>query len=636
MKYIITISFLFFAFFCANAQIGKAKIVEKNGKNYYLHIVEKGQTAYGISKMYEVSVADVIDVNPTAKSGLQIGQELYIPAPQSKEVEPPVKMIEEKKDVKQVETTVGEVIQKEEKVDTNQIIHEVQQGETMYAIAKKYGINPVDLIAANGNNSNIKPGDKIIIPVQLADKSNVVVPIVKDPVNTSVNPGDSVVLHTVEKGETFYSLSKLYDVTGQDIRDANDGLPKGLQVGETIKVIVKKKGAIAPQQMNFTAVYDSTSRVENVYDIAIMLPYMLDENDKFRAKCPPVGDCPFYGYTVMSINFERGIMMAIDSLKNAGLNVKVHVFDTENDTATISKILAKPVMNNVDLIFGPLYPRQIKMVAEFSREHKIQNIIPVPVSNKALYNNPYLTKYVASTPTQVQKLGEFVAEKYGNANVIAIKNKSSESDGFYFDEFVKSFNENIATNPLKLNAEAKTTSMSTSSKFTAVEALLHDTALNVLVVPSEDVGHVSNLITKLVATTNSYKYSKYKYMIVGLEDWVNFETIDEKYKSRYNLNVVTAGFVDYNDPKVKAFIKTFRKKYGTDPDKYAFRGFDAAYTNLAGLLLYGTAYAPNYQLLKTDGYSSGSDYQTVEEGSGYENQAVYFLRYDDYTVRVIR
>lgn len=629
-------------------QIGEAKVVVKEGKQYYEHEVKKGQTAYGISKMYDSSTDVLFKVNPEAKSGLQIGQVLYVPVKESaKTNEDNVNSVTNNVLEKEVKTEVKEVdqekldkvegIQQEVQPDTNEIIHKVEAGETLYGIAKKYGVSVEDLKAANGNTVSLNVGQTLIIPVEKADKNNSVTPLVKDPVNISVAPGDSVVLHKVKKGDTFYSLSKFYEVSGQDIRDANDGLPKGLQLGETIRIIVKKKLPVNHVVMdtNLTVVFDSTSRIETIYDVAIMLPFMLDENDNFRAKCPPVGDCPFYGYTMMAINMERGIMMAVDSLRKAGLSVNIHVYDTEKDTTNINEILAKPEMEKMDMIFGPLYPRQIKIVAEYAKEHKIQNVIPVPVSNKALYRNPYLSKYVTSTPTQVNKLGEYVANRFSNANVIAIKNKSDKQDAFYFDEFVASYNNAASKNPTIFTKQVLTAEMSTSSKLTAVESKLHDTALNVIVVPSEELGHVSNFVTKLVATSNRNPYSKYKYQIVGLEDWIDFETIDEKYKSRFNLNVVTSGFIDYNNPNVKKFVKEFRTEYGVVPDKYAINGFDAAFTNLSGLLLYGTAFAQNYHLLDTNGYSSGSEYKSVEPGSGYENQAVYFLEYNDYQVKVI-
>jgi hypothetical protein len=125
-------------------------------------------------------------------------------------------------------------------------------------------------------------------------------------------------------------------------------------------------------------------------------------------------------------------------------------------------------------------------------------------------------------------------------------------------------------------------------------------------------------------------------MVFGLEDFMEFETIDEKYKNRYNLHIVASSYTDYNSNKVNDFILAYRIKYGIDPDKYTMNGFDAAFTNLKGLLLYGSVYTPNYPNLKNPkGFAAGSDYKMVELGSGYENQAVQVLRYNDYKIEVI-
>jgi len=45
-----------------------------NGQECYVHKVAKGQTAYGISKMYNTTVKAIFNNNPNAKDGLDIGQ----------------------------------------------------------------------------------------------------------------------------------------------------------------------------------------------------------------------------------------------------------------------------------------------------------------------------------------------------------------------------------------------------------------------------------------------------------------------------------------------------------------------------------------------------------------------------------
>ncbi len=52
-----------------------------NGKVYYIHTIQKGQTLYSISKAYEVSQDDIIRENPGIDpAALKEGQALRIPA----------------------------------------------------------------------------------------------------------------------------------------------------------------------------------------------------------------------------------------------------------------------------------------------------------------------------------------------------------------------------------------------------------------------------------------------------------------------------------------------------------------------------------------------------------------------------
>ena len=54
-------------------------VKERNGKQFYIHTVEKGQTVYSIAKAYNVTVKEVYFENPEAKNGIKVGQKLWIP-----------------------------------------------------------------------------------------------------------------------------------------------------------------------------------------------------------------------------------------------------------------------------------------------------------------------------------------------------------------------------------------------------------------------------------------------------------------------------------------------------------------------------------------------------------------------------
>ena len=59
----------------------KSGVKEKvNGKEYYIHLVKKGQSLYMLSKAYNVDINEIILENPELKDGLKAGHKIRIPA----------------------------------------------------------------------------------------------------------------------------------------------------------------------------------------------------------------------------------------------------------------------------------------------------------------------------------------------------------------------------------------------------------------------------------------------------------------------------------------------------------------------------------------------------------------------------
>jgi ABC-type branched-subunit amino acid transport system substrate-binding protein/LysM repeat protein len=59
-------------------QMRSTKIEKIDGKDYYIHIVKKGQSLYMISKAYDVDINEIIQDNPVVKEGLKAGQKIRI------------------------------------------------------------------------------------------------------------------------------------------------------------------------------------------------------------------------------------------------------------------------------------------------------------------------------------------------------------------------------------------------------------------------------------------------------------------------------------------------------------------------------------------------------------------------------
>lgn len=131
--------------FFLSAQEKSSEIKTINGKKYYIHKVEKGQSLYAISKTYSVDINVILAENDEAIDGLRNGQELKIP-------------------VSGAPTTVQPIYGSP--IDTiRYAYHKVQKKETVYAICKQYNITEAQLnqwnpsVPANG----IKAGQMVIV-----------------------------------------------------------------------------------------------------------------------------------------------------------------------------------------------------------------------------------------------------------------------------------------------------------------------------------------------------------------------------------------------------------------------------------------------------------------------------------------
>ncbi len=107
------------------------------------HVVQKGETVWGIARKYGVKPEEIIAVNKLKEPGkISPGKVLIIP---------------------RAGTSVSERPKPRSGAGAK---HIVQKGETVWGIAKKYGVKPEEIIAVNKlkKPDEISPGQELIIP----------------------------------------------------------------------------------------------------------------------------------------------------------------------------------------------------------------------------------------------------------------------------------------------------------------------------------------------------------------------------------------------------------------------------------------------------------------------------------------
>lgn len=110
------------------------------------------------------------------------------------------------------------------------VVHRVEAGETLYSIGRRYGASVDEIKQANGGlTTNISVGQEIRVPWNKRDEA------------TGAVPQATADYHLVEPGQTLYSISRLYNVSVDDLKAWNKLQSNELAAGQ--RLIVKNGGA---------------------------------------------------------------------------------------------------------------------------------------------------------------------------------------------------------------------------------------------------------------------------------------------------------------------------------------------------------------------------------------------------------
>lgn len=624
IKKYITIIILLITSVMVFAQPDKSPKEIIEGKEYYIHTVESGTTLYGLSKMYKVTIDEITTNNPGKSAVLTIGDKIKIPTKNT------VSTINNTNTTVN-HTTVGEVIQGDPEFET----HTVVKGETVSAIARKYGVSIADIYNLNpGSDKSIKEGQILKI------KKKIVVNTVNN--TTIITPTKVDFKHIVSGGETFYNLTRKFKISEDSIKLFNKGLPQGLRTGDTLKLLIspelkkkfentvnasqQTKDSIALAKIETSAIVGGEKKEK--YNVGLFLPFFFEKNQNLLENKSSTSDQLVYLFepTRQSLDFYQGVKFALDSLKGAGLSVNLQVYDTWNDTTRISTLVKGADFATLDLIIGPT--DHVEIVAKAAKANHIPLVCPFSYTNKIMFNNPYVSKATTSLSVIIDETSDYVVKNYSDKKIFVLDGKDKKDDAAV-EAYKKSLNKKLKEKGLTADS-VKYIKMESASTKNLVNHISKGSN-NILIVPSNDIVYISSLLSNLNNLTNQWNGKDYQFTIFGTDEWIKMDQIDVNYKVKFNVHVPSPTYVNFEDSLTKInFIKGFRNKFKTDPDRYAMMGFDISYFFMAGYLENGKNFINYLENYDVDMIGTGFRFKQVSEGSGFLNTNVYILEYEDY------
>lgn len=560
--------------------------------SYFLHTIARGENLTSIAATYNVSVADIVRLNPGSDRLIKAGETLRIP--QSKDNNGPQ-------------------------------YHTIQPGETLYGLMKRYDVTVEAICKANPglSESNFRSGQVIIIPA--ADKT-ADLPIIQSdqPASQSVViPQQSYRdIHKVKRRETIYSICREYGITEEELIAANPELKtEKLKRGKYIRIPFHKQMPVAPvvtpgesampTNSELFERINSDAKRKNQLKVAVMLPFMLNGGNQ--------------GEQMRMVEYYQGVLMAINELKKNGTSFDIHTYDTQNNAATVRQILARSEMKDMDLIIGPGHATHIPAISAFSEQNKIRLVVPFTSKCDEVFGNPYL--YQVNTPQSYlySEVYEHFLRKFRGNNIIFVDAGDGETDK---REFIGGFKQELKDQHIpfrEINANSKE----------SIEQALQSGTENILIPTSGSNIALIKLLPYLKALKLSWEAEetpdKYSLHLFGYPEWQTYTTdhLDDFYT--FDTYFYTSFYANNLSVSVVNFQKEFRQWYhkeilNTYP-KYAILGYETAHYLLKGLSLYGNKLEQHLNNIQVTPIQTSFRFERVSNWGGFINKKVFFIHF---------
>lgn len=389
--------------------------------------------------------------------------------------------------------------------------------------------------------------------------------------------------YKVKKQDTLYGIAKKYDISVDALIEANpemkvDGYQ--LKKGDTVVIpfataqtnVVKKQASEAKQ---VTSKLPFSGKTVNV---GVMLPLHDVDGDGKRM-----------------VEYYRGMLMACDDLRSEGMTVNIHAWNVNID-ADITKFMPEASAAKCDVIFGPLYSKQVHALAEYCKARDVKMVIPFSITGDdvSLYSQIFQV-YQTNARLTNSSIESFI-KLFSKSHPVFIdcNDKTSKKGSFTYALRTRLESNNVSYGVTNLNSSDDLFAKQFST-----------TQPNVVILNSArspELTQAMNKLSLLKAAKPGLTISLY-----GYTEWMMYLGIDEAKFHQFDTYIPSTFFYNYTEPRTKVMAQDYKKWFKTDMQqslpRFAITGYDHAQFFLRGIVNYGKSFK---------GYKQQNSYRALQ------------------------
>lgn len=516
--------------------------------------------------------------------------------------------------------------------------HVVLEKQTLFSISKAYGVTVDDIINANPamnlRTEGLKKNAIILIPDTgtLPEAAPQTAPAVQTPENP-----DDFISHTVRWYEDINDIAKKYGVSVEVIMQANNLTSTKLKNRQKLLIpkdpvrFLAERHPAEPKQLEI--------RVEDLSSLVVPPEEEEPEEEEEVVEQEPQGRRwrfpNIFGSTrkstvntvlllpmrnSTSMDFYSGFLMAVKELGEAGVGSELSVYDVSNGALPVTASR----LEEADVVIGPIAPADLTKVLDLTGN---RTVVVSPLDQKAtslLPDHRNLVQAPASLAAQYEDVIRWVREEKGAGDKVTVISERNNAQSEFYTMIEQSGLEFTPFSYSILQGRSIVTSLGNT---------LSRDGVNRIIVDSESEAFVSDVVRNLALL----QHNRYELVMYSPSKIRSFDTIDVENLHSVSLHVSMSYFIDYDNAKVRDFLLTYRGLYGTEPNQFAFQGYDLAKYFIQAVADNGDAWIDRLENLdSTQGLQTDFHFLDVR-GGGLVNHGIRRAVYNpDYTIRFVK
>jgi tetratricopeptide (TPR) repeat protein len=301
------------------------------------------------------------------------------------------------------------------------------------------------------------------------------------------------------------------------------------------------------------------------YSVSMLLPFMVSTLEP----------TPGRKRTQIILDFYEGASLAVDTLQKQNVTISLRAYDTERNVEKLKKYLQTEELKRTDLIIGPLFPEESKIVQEFSMANKINMIHPISNSTEFVGVNPHAFLFQPSAETLGKKSADYLADRLTKKDCMVFYGQTNKDSTLAASFISEATSKGITVlgsfkiNPRetgKINEILTTATEFDEFKY-PIEFTLKKDSLHSIFVASDD----PLIYTKVVGARETRNDAS---ILLGSENWLDDNVVEfEKYQS-LEIVLTSPNYKKLTDPEVRAFERRYLRTHGKQATNMARLGFE--------------------------------------------------------------